>query len=381
MPLIREAANKQELVFRAKACCCTSVEVEEKPGRHQRIDSVAATITDPAGGIKEELFKTDLNVNPATKQEAFEKKTETTKKENPKTEVLEKKRETTKKDEAIEERRRSLEREMETIQGKLSNSIKYNDSLNAHRYLKQLSDLNRQYTALGNKDSHFTCSVPMNTQLVSAKQNSPLALLKADNANEYSYNADVYPRGATVVTGSPFQGGAKTLLPPSFFPLGIDGNHVEGKGGNVGYPNRYEETRTKHIPSPSAPTRRQAESMIKGAVENSVERYKLTPKESAELEKYAKAVAVKESSMNPNVKAGDHGQSHGMFQINSPAHPDYNVAKGYKEPNYNTQYGVNFLASLYKRYGSWEKAVERYNGSGPMAVAYRNDVLSIARRV
>ncbi len=88
-----------------------------------------------------------------------------------------------------------------------------------------------------------------------------------------------------------------------------------------------------------------------------------------------KAIAFKESRWNPNA-VGDGGQSHGMMQIYSRAHPDYNVARGQQDPSYNIEYAAQMLRGLYDRTGNWQTAVMRYNGSGPMARAYANDVFS-----
>ncbi len=88
-----------------------------------------------------------------------------------------------------------------------------------------------------------------------------------------------------------------------------------------------------------------------------------------------KSIAWQESRWNPGA-VGDSGKSHGMMQIYTAAHPDYNVAEGEKNMAYNVDYGARLLRSLYDKYGSWEKAVERYNGSGPMAQRYSASVMN-----
>jgi hypothetical protein len=88
-----------------------------------------------------------------------------------------------------------------------------------------------------------------------------------------------------------------------------------------------------------------------------------------------KAVAYKESGWNPNA-VGDGGKSFGMMQIYTAAHPDYDVARGKADPSYNIEYAARMLAGLYKQTGNWHDAVRRYNGSGPMAEAYANDVFN-----
>lgn len=88
-----------------------------------------------------------------------------------------------------------------------------------------------------------------------------------------------------------------------------------------------------------------------------------------------KAVAFKESRWNPNA-VGDGGNSFGMMQIYTRAHPDYNVQRGQQDPSYNIEYAAQMLRGLYDRTGNWQTAVMRYNGSGPMARAYANDVFT-----
>lgn len=85
------------------------------------------------------------------------------------------------------------------------------------------------------------------------------------------------------------------------------------------------------------------------------------------------AIAEKESGFNPKA-LGDGGKSYGMFQINTAAHPDY---KGGFEPEANARYAARFLKKLIaNNNNNIAKAIERYNGSGPMAVAYSKDVMN-----
>jgi soluble lytic murein transglycosylase-like protein len=88
-----------------------------------------------------------------------------------------------------------------------------------------------------------------------------------------------------------------------------------------------------------------------------------------------KAVAWQETGWNAKA-VGDGGDSHGMMQINTPAHPDYDIKKGQSDPTYNIEYGARFLANLYKSTNDWQTAVTQYNGSGPKAVAYGNSVMN-----
>ncbi|MBI2265323.1 MAG: lytic transglycosylase domain-containing protein [Armatimonadetes bacterium] len=91
-----------------------------------------------------------------------------------------------------------------------------------------------------------------------------------------------------------------------------------------------------------------------------------------------KAVAWKESRWNTGA-VGDGGNSFGMMQIYRVAHPDYNVQRGQQDPTYNIEYGARFLRSLYDQTGNWQEAVRRYNGSGPSAVRYSQDVMRITQ--
>jgi hypothetical protein len=103
-------------------------------------------------------------------------------------------------------------------------------------------------------------------------------------------------------------------------------------------------------------------------LENTARKYGIPPD-------ILKSIAWQESRWNPNA-VGDGGKSFGMMQIYTSAHPDYNVGEGQRNPSYNIEYGAKFLRSLYDRYGSWEKAVERYNGSGPQAQKYASSVMN-----
>jgi len=110
-----------------------------------------------------------------------------------------------------------------------------------------------------------------------------------------------------------------------------------------------------------------SKSEINNLLESTAQKYGIPPD-------VLKSIAWQESRWNPGAVA-DGGKSHGMMQIYTAAHPDYNVAEGEKNIAYNVEYGAKLLRSLYDRYGSWEKAVERYNGSGPMAERYSANVM------
>lgn len=117
----------------------------------------------------------------------------------------------------------------------------------------------------------------------------------------------------------------------------------------------------------SDPNKAQKDAML----ENAARKYGIPPD-------ILKAIAWQESRWKTGA-VGDGGKSFGMMQIYSCAHPDYNVREGINNPEYNIDYAARLLRSLYDKYGSWEKAVERYNGSGPMAVRYAASVMNHAQ--
>jgi hypothetical protein len=110
-----------------------------------------------------------------------------------------------------------------------------------------------------------------------------------------------------------------------------------------------------------------SKSEINNLLESTAQKYGIPPD-------ILKSIAWQESRWNPGA-VGDGGKSHGMMQIYTNAHPDYNVAEGQSNIAYNIDYGAKLLRSLYDRYGSWDKAVEHYNGSGPMAQRYSANVM------
>lgn len=112
-------------------------------------------------------------------------------------------------------------------------------------------------------------------------------------------------------------------------------------------------------------------AQVNNLIENAAQKYGIPPD-------ILKSIAWQESRWNPNA-VGDGGKSFGMMQIYTSAHPDYKVSEGRNNIAYNVEYGARLLRSLYDRYGSWEKAVERYNGSGPMAVKYASSVMNHAQ--
>lgn len=58
----------------------------------------------------------------------------------------------------------------------------------------------------------------------------------------------------------------------------------------------------------------------------------------------------------------------GLLQVHPPSHPDYDVARGIREPAYNVDYAVAYLAGLIRENGGdVRRAVCMYNGGGNCA--------------
>lgn len=98
----------------------------------------------------------------------------------------------------------------------------------------------------------------------------------------------------------------------------------------------------------------------------------------------AKAVAMKESSMQPNA-VGDGGAALGFFQLHPGAAQDAQIADR-SDPLQNIQGGVRYLRQLKDRYnGDVQKMLQAYNGGmkwvdagtvSPQAQAYAADVMA-----
>jgi hypothetical protein len=98
------------------------------------------------------------------------------------------------------------------------------------------------------------------------------------------------------------------------------------------------------------------------------------------------AIIDHESGFNPSA-VGDNGTSFGLGQVHTPAHPDYNVQQalhgnnGQPDVLYQLEYSAHMLVQLHQQYGSWQLAVEHYNGSGPQAVQYSQNVMGLASQI
>lgn len=88
-----------------------------------------------------------------------------------------------------------------------------------------------------------------------------------------------------------------------------------------------------------------------------------------------KAIFYKESRWNPAAR-GDGGKSYGIGQVYTTAHPDYDIARGQQDVSYQIEYSARLLSGLYKSTGDWRTAVRKYNGAGPSAEAYADDVMN-----
>lgn len=288
--------------------------------------------------------------------------------------------------------RQRLDREIARVQYEIMQAHKWGEDPWKHQLSKQLKYLIAQQRLLDASPSQAgvrTFSAPYGNSIpqeqVQFMQLSPLLLLAALEATNAQPREEMPGwLGNRFPTGE----GQRQFFPlpaPPPKPFELGGFRPPAVGGRV---TSEELGGLVRSPGPSSPSRQQSETIIKNVSANTAERHKLTPKEAAELEKYSLAVGWEEGRLNMNTgqskvvnKFGQRENSHGMFQINADAHPDYDVARGYRDPRYNAEYGINHLASLYKKYGSWEMAVERYNGSGPMARDYRSRVVLHAKRM
>ncbi len=141
------------------------------------------------------------------------------------------------------------------------------------------------------------------------------------------------------------------------------GGDSSGSGGSSGINTPNADPNTQ-IPSagPSA-----SKQQIGQILDAAAQKYGIPPD-------ILKAIAWKESRWNPAAR-GDGGKSYGMMQIYTSAHPNYDAARGQQDIAYNVDYGAKLLRSLYDRHKDWKTAVMRYNGSGPMAQRYADDVM------
>lgn len=88
-----------------------------------------------------------------------------------------------------------------------------------------------------------------------------------------------------------------------------------------------------------------------------------------------KSIFYAESTWNP-AAVGDGGNSYGLGQVYSKAHPDFDRERASRDVAYQIDYSARLLAQLYARSGgNWRSAVRSYNGSGPAAESYADKVL------
>src|SRR5688572_20308640 len=73
------------------------------------------------------------------------------------------------------------------------------------------------------------------------------------------------------------------------------------------------------------------------------------------------ALIKQESGWNPNARSG--ANALGLVQIHMPSHPDVTEAQA-RNPRFALDWGAKYLASQYKRFGTWRQALAAYN-AGP----------------
>lgn len=92
-----------------------------------------------------------------------------------------------------------------------------------------------------------------------------------------------------------------------------------------------------------------------------------------------RTIAMKESRLNPNA-VGETNQNgttdYGLMQHNSRYHKERGITD-WRDPEQSVKAAAALLkANLAQSNGDWRQAVRRYNGSGPKAEAYADDVMA-----
>jgi soluble lytic murein transglycosylase-like protein len=88
-----------------------------------------------------------------------------------------------------------------------------------------------------------------------------------------------------------------------------------------------------------------------------------------------KAVAWQESGWNPSARSFDGGHGKGVMQIDDRYHGFAKTGAVF-DPARNIEYGANYLSDLYRQTGSWDRALQRYNGGS----TYPGKVMALARK-
>lgn len=91
------------------------------------------------------------------------------------------------------------------------------------------------------------------------------------------------------------------------------------------------------------------------------------------------SIGQQESSWNINVPTGGAGEV-GVMQLTPAIVQQFGVSNP-SDPTQNIDGAAAYLATLYQQYGNWPSAVSHYNGSGPAAANYSNQVMARANQL
>jgi predicted nucleic acid-binding Zn-ribbon protein len=90
-----------------------------------------------------------------------------------------------------------------------------------------------------------------------------------------------------------------------------------------------------------------------------------------------KAMAWNDSKFDTNKQSAD-GEARGAIQVASDLNPDYDVARGNRNPSYNLEYGGSKLKSLFERSGDWKIATSQFYGRDNAGAAMGAQVMAMA---
>lgn len=153
-------------------------------------------------------------------------------------------------------------------------------------------------------------------------------------------------------------------------PGGVGGSGGGGGGGSSPSGSGTDLSAPPADPSAQIPSfgANPSKQQLNQQIEAAAQKYGIPPD-------ILKAIFYKESRWNPAAR-GDGGKSYGIGQVYTTAHPDYDIARGQQDVSYQIEYSARLLSGLYKSTGDWRTAVRKYNGAGPSAEAYADDVMN-----
>lgn len=90
-----------------------------------------------------------------------------------------------------------------------------------------------------------------------------------------------------------------------------------------------------------------------------------------------KAVAWNDSKFDPKAGMSD-GEAQGAINVAADLNPDYDVARGNRNPSYNIEQGGKGIKSQFEHTGDWKMAVSRFYGGGENGSSAASQVLELA---